>query len=122
MNVCIFSGRLTNDAKGRNTEGGKFVASYSIAVPVGWGNQKKTIFVNCTHWNCEKLLQYLVKGAAVTIRGQYNEREYTKDGEQKRFHEIIVAELEFQRGGEKKEETKSKLQEEFFEDDQAIPF
>ncbi len=104
MNLCIFSGRLTGDAKTSSSKNGKFYARYGLAIPVGWGENKRTVFVNCTQWNCEKLAPHLTKGTPVLVRGQYDEHEFEKDGEMKKYSEIIVAELEFQQGAPKQQQ------------------
>ena len=74
MNVCIFSGRLTKDAETRYTQSGKCVCSFGLAVDTGFGDNKKTVFLNCSVWNKEALAQYLTKGKPVIVHGEYTER------------------------------------------------
>ena len=99
MNVCIFSGRLTKDAETRYTQSGKCVCSFGLAVDTGFGDNKKTVFLNCSVWNKEALAQYLTKGKPVIVHGEYTEREWqAQDGSQRKTAEIIVREIEFQQG------------------------
>ena len=99
MNVCIFSGRLTKDAETRYTQSGKCVCSFGLAVDTGFGDNKKTVFLNCSVWNKEALAQYLTKGKPVIVHGEYTEREWqAQDGSQRKAAEIVVREIEFQQG------------------------
>ena len=99
MNICIFSGRLTKDAETRYTQSGKCVCSFGLAVDTGFGDNKKTVFLNCSVWNKEALAQYLTKGKPVIVHGEYTEREWqAQDGSQRKTAEIVVREIEFQQG------------------------
>lgn len=63
------------------------------------GDNKKTVFLNCSVWNKEALAQYLTKGKPVIVHGEYTEREWqAQDGSQRKTAEIIVREIEFQQG------------------------
>ena len=65
----------------------------------GFGDNKKTVFLNCSVWNKEALAQYLTKGKPVIVHGEYTEREWqAQDGSQRKTAEIIVREVEFQQG------------------------
>lgn len=96
MNVCVFAGRLTADAKSKDVNG-TTVASYSVACDSGWGEKKSTLFVNCVHWKPGGALRFLVKGKPVLVRGQLRERKFQdKDGSERKLTELLVAEMEFQ--------------------------
>lgn len=96
MNVCIFAGRLTADAKSKDVNG-TAVASYTVACDSGWGEKKSTMFVNCVHWKPGGVLQYMTKGKPVIVRGQLRERTYqAQDGTDRKITELVVAEMEFQ--------------------------
>ncbi len=83
INVCTFSGRLGNDAETRYTANQKAITNFSLAVDIGWGENKKTMWVNCGIWGDwgEKTAPYLTKGAAVTVSGEIELREYESNGE-----------------------------------------
>ena len=100
MNSCIFAGRLTKDCEVRQTQNGKSVGNYTLAIDDGYGENKRTLFLNCVHWNVEKIGQYLTKGKAVIVRGKLQQREYTdKEGNQRKVIELNVQESTFQQGG-----------------------
>jgi len=98
MNCCVFAGRVLRDCEVKQTQSGKFVGNYAIAVDDGYGENKRTLFLNCSHWNCEKVAQYLTKGKAVIVRGKLQQREYEKDGQKVRVYELNVQESQFQQG------------------------
>ena len=100
MNCVVMAGRLTKDIEVRQTQNGKSVGNYTLAVDDGYGENKHTLFLNCVHWNCEKIAQYMTKGKAVIVRGKLQQREYTdKEGQQRRIIELNVQESTFQQGG-----------------------
>ncbi len=84
INVFTFSGRLGRDAETRYTQGGKPVTSFTVAVDVGFGERKQTMWVSCACWGdrWEKLAPYLTKGGMVTVTGEAELQTYKgKDGE-----------------------------------------
>lgn len=86
MNYGHFAGRLGRDADRRATPNGKSVCNFSIGVDIGWGENKKTLWVGCALWGerGENLAQYLTKGTAVAVAGEIDIRMYeTKDGSTK---------------------------------------
>jgi single-strand DNA-binding protein len=80
MNYGHFAGRLGRDAELRATPSGQSVANFVIAVDTGWGDNKKTLWVDCALWGdrAEKLTQYLTKGKAVSVSGDVDLRTYEK--------------------------------------------
>lgn len=81
MNVGTFAGRLGRDADLRQGDTPqKSVCNFSVAVNVGWGEKKRTLWVGCAIWGerAEKLAQYLTKGSAVTVSGDVDLRTYEK--------------------------------------------
>lgn len=62
-------GRLGKDAEIRDA-GGKKVLSFSVAVEDGYGDNKKTLWVDCSKWG-EKtaIAEYLTKGTQVWVAG-----------------------------------------------------
>ena len=99
MNHCTFSGRLVADAEMRYTASGTPVTSFRIAVDTGFGEHKRTDFINCVLWKREGLAAHLTKGKPVMLSGEYQGREYEdKNGQKQRTVEIIVRDVEFQQG------------------------
>lgn len=85
INVFTFSGRIGRDAEVRNTSGGKVVVGFPVAVDVGYGDNKSTLWVDCSGWGdrWEKLAEYLPKGASVTVTGEANLQTYQSNGVEK---------------------------------------
>ena len=70
--------RLGKDATTRYTQAGKSVTGFSAAFDDGWGDNKKTVWLDCSGWGerYEKVAQYLVKGAQVVVEGNIGTREH----------------------------------------------
>jgi len=96
MNNCNFSGRLPRDAELKDV-GQYKVCNFSIASDVGYGENKKTLWIDCAIWGKqgESLVQYLSKGQQVFINGELSTREYDKDGMTKTSLTVRVNSLDF---------------------------
>lgn len=84
MNVATFTGRIGRDAETRDA-GKSQVTSWSIAVDVGFGEQKHTLWIDCSLWGDRgpKLAPYLTKGSMVSVSGEVDLRSYEgKNGTQ----------------------------------------
>src|SRR3954470_19677490 len=106
MNQGIFSGRLGRTADLKNT-GRDSVCNFSVAVDVGWGEKKRTLWVGCALWGerATKLAQYLTKGTAVTVSGDVDLRQYDKkDGTAGAEITLNVQRLTLRGGGERGEQ------------------
>lgn len=107
MNLVILSGRLGADAEVKYTNAGTPMASFRIAHDLGWGDNKKTMWISCLLFGSkndepgqsrpEKLGQYLTKGTKVVIQGELQQPDAfnTRDGELSAANVIFVRELEF---------------------------
>jgi len=97
MNKFIGVGRLVREVEIRYTQTGKAVASYTLAIDSGFGENKKADFIPIVAW--EKLAElsstYLVKGSKVLVEGRLQIREYEKDGQKRRAAEIVAQNIEF---------------------------
>lgn len=71
-------GRIGKDAVTRVTQKGESVTGFSLAMDDGFGDNKKTLWFDCSGWGkrYEAVAQYLVKGAQVWIVGEQGEREH----------------------------------------------
>lgn len=78
MNSCNFIGRIGRDAAVRYTQGGKSVTGWSLAVDTGFGDNKATLWLDCSAWGerHEKIAQYLTKGSQVGVTGEIGTREH----------------------------------------------
>jgi len=74
-------GRIGRDAEVRQTNNGTSVANFPVAVDVGYGDNKATLWLDCSMFGKRAeggLVQYLVKGTQVMVEGDINLRQYTK--------------------------------------------
>ena len=95
LNLFIASGYLGNDIDVRFTPNGKWIGTFSLPVVSGWGEHEKTAWVRCKVIGdrAEKLQAYLVKGALVTVNGQFEMEEWEKNGVKHSVPVIIVRDL-----------------------------
>lgn len=104
--VCI-SGRLGKSAELRRTQNGDPVLSFSVAVNDGYGENKSTMWFDCSMFGKrgEKLVDFLEKGKEVTITGELGRREHAG----KTYLTVRVGELDMHGGkqGETRERSQS---------------
>jgi single-strand DNA-binding protein len=97
LNKVIIVGRLTRDPEVRYTQTGKAVASFSVAVDTGFGENKHTDFIPIVVW--EKLAEAcgnnLTKGRRVLVEGRLQIRDYEKDGVKRRAADVVAQNVEF---------------------------
>lgn len=70
--------RVGKDAEVRATSSGKELASFSVAFDNGWGDNKQTIWLDCTYWGNRgvKVAPYIKKGSQLVVEGDIGTREY----------------------------------------------
>jgi single-strand DNA-binding protein len=97
MNKVIIVGRLTRGPELRYTQAGKAVATFSVAVDTGFGENKRTDFVPVIFW--EKLAELcsnnLTKGRRILVEGRLQIRDYEKDGQRRRSADVVAQNVEF---------------------------
>lgn len=99
MNSITIAGQLGKDSELRALPDGTQVLQFSVAD--SQGRDKPPIW-----WNCQlfgkragSLQQYLVKGQAVTVSGNFAEREWTsKEGEKRKSMDVRVNDVALQGG------------------------
>ena len=80
-NVFSALGRIGRDAEVRSTQSGTSVAGFPVAVDVGFGDNKQTMWLDASLWGKRAesgLVQYLVKGQQVHVIGEIGTREFQK--------------------------------------------
>jgi single-strand DNA-binding protein len=81
----------------RYTQTGKAVASFSVAVDTGFGENKRADFIPVVVW--EKLAEVcgnnLSKGRRVLVEGRLQIRDYEKDGQKRRAADVVAQNIEF---------------------------
>lgn len=78
MKTIVIAGNIGKDATTRTTQGGDKVTGWPVAVEERNGQDKRTIWFDCTLWGArgEKLAQYLTKGSKVSVAGELSTREH----------------------------------------------
>lgn len=97
MNKVIIVGRLTRDPEVRYTQTGKAVASFSVAVDTGYGENKRADFIPVVVWDklAEVCGNNLTKGRRVLVEGRLQIRDYEKDGQKRRTADVVAQNVEF---------------------------
>lgn len=97
INTIIVSGNVGKDAVLRVTPNGKHIASFSIPAKTGFGDNEKTSWLNCKMFGAmaEKLSVAVVKGAKVTVSGEFVIEEWTRqDGSAAQTPTILVRDID----------------------------
>lgn len=78
MNSFNGIGRIGRDAVTRPTGNGKPVTSWPLAIDVGWGERKTTLWLDCALWGerGQKVADYLTKGTQIGVTGEIGTREH----------------------------------------------
>ena len=93
MNKVFLIGRLTKDAELKYTPGeGKAVTTFNIALDDGFGEHKKTYFINVVVWGktAEAVANYTHKGSKIAVQGKITTRSYDKDGTKRYITEVVA--------------------------------
>ncbi len=84
MNTVNISGRLGKEVEETKTETGISTCKFSIAVNKGYGENKKTHWIECVAWRstADYLFNYARKGDLLEITGELTTNNYkNKNGE-----------------------------------------
>lgn len=101
MNVVTLAGRLAKDPEVRNTNSGKTVAQFTLAVDrafKGPNGEKEADFINIVAWNktAELVGKYSHKGSFCMVSGRIQVRSYdANDGTKKWVTEVVADRVEF---------------------------
>ena len=97
MNKVFLTGRVTREWEIRATSNGTTIARNSIAVDSGYGDNKRTDFINLTAFGktAETLEKYGFKGQKMLIEGRIQTGSYEKDGVKHSTTDVIVDRSEF---------------------------
>ena len=91
------TGNIGRDVETRQA-GSSTVATFPLAVTVGFGERQSTLWVRCNLWGNRAtggLIQYLVKGQAVAVSGELSENAYQgSDGVEKKSLELNINSLD----------------------------
>lgn len=98
MNLAIFNGNLGRDPETKYTQSGKCVCTFSVGVSSGWGDNKRTDWINVVVWDkrAETCSQHLHKGSKVLVEGRIQTRSYdAQDGSKRYVTEVVANNVEF---------------------------
>lgn len=93
QNLALVAGRLGRDPEIKTSKDGKPIAKFSIATETGWGNNKKTNWLNivCFGKTAEYVEKYIQKGDLVAATGRIDIDDYEKKDGSKSVWVSIVA-------------------------------
>ena len=96
LNRIVLMGRLCADPQLRQTQNGKPVANFTLAVDRDH-NREETDFVDIVAWNgtAEFVNKYFVKGQMAVVTGRLQARKYEKDGANRTSYEVIADSVYF---------------------------
>ena len=101
LNVCALQGRLARDPELRQTNTGKQVATFTLAVgPRAQGRQRqeRADWIPVIAWEraAEFAYKWLTKGQMVAVDGRLQSRTYTaKDGTNRTVLEVVANNINF---------------------------
>lgn len=100
INNAVIMGRITHDLEVKQTQGGKSVLRFNVAVdrPTKQGQEKQTDFISCVAWNgqADFIRKYFGKGRMIALVGSIRTGSYTDKNNVKRYTtEIWVDNVSF---------------------------
>ena len=114
INKAIIMGRLTHEPELRQTGTGRSVCSFSIAVNNGYGENRRTDFINCVAWNktAEFVRRYFTKGKMIIVIGRITTRAWEdKNGKRCYATDVVADEVSFGESKGTASESKPSLSE-----------
>ena len=92
-NVCLI-GRITKDLELRETQEGKKVCKFTIAVR---RDENNADFINCMVWNqqAENLCKYQSKGSLISVVGSIRTGSYEKEGNKVNTFEVLANQIHY---------------------------
>ena len=100
MNIVILHGRLTADPTIRQSNSGKSIAGFSVAVD-GYKDKdgnKQTDFIRCTAFGqtADMLARYWTKGKEIALEGNLRQNDYTdNNGTKHKSYQVVVNRVHF---------------------------
>jgi single-strand DNA-binding protein len=95
MNSLMISGNLTRDPEIRFTPKGTSRCSFTVAVNVGKGEDRRGHFFDCVAWKTigEEIAEKFKRGMYIEVNGMLTQSQWTdKDGKRRSKVEIVVFE------------------------------
>ena len=98
LNIVVLMGRLTATPELKTTQNGTSVCSFTVANDIGYGENKKTAFINVVAWRktAEFVSKYFSKGSMIAIEGSIQTRQYEdRDGNKRTAFEVLAESVHF---------------------------
>jgi len=98
MKSITLIGNVGKDPEMKTSQKGESIASFSVAITDGFGDNQKTEWYNCTAFgkSAENIEKFVKKGSKVAIIGTPKIEEYEdKNGVKQRAFKVIVGQIEF---------------------------
>ena len=91
-NIVLVSGYVGTEPELKSTQSGKKVVRGTLGVPQGYGENKKTVWVKYEAWEkqAEFMSRWGRKGAALTIIGRLDVKEWTAPEDEKKHSDMVV--------------------------------
>lgn len=98
VKMITVAGNVGRDAELRSTQSGEKVLGFSVAVEERGGQEKRTLWFDCSVWGKrgEALERHIRKGDKITVAGEFSTREH--DG--KTYLTVRASEVTLQGGGQ----------------------
>ena len=97
MNIFTATGRIGKDAEVKYTAKGTAVAQFSVAVDSGFGDQKKTTWIEGSVFGKRaegNLPKYLIKGAKIAFSGELGLDEWEHEGKKYSRLKCLISTLD----------------------------
>ena len=101
MNQIVIMGRLTADPELKETQNGKSVTSFGVAVQRDYTNEqneREVDFIPVVAWRstAEFVCRYFAKGQMIALTGRLQSRKYTdKDGNNRTAYDVVADRVYF---------------------------
>lgn len=97
MNKVILIGRVTKEIDLKKTQTGKSVIRFTLAVDKGYGEKKKTNFIDCQAWEgvADTIYKYVQKGDMLSVSGELVNNNFESNGVKQYSYIVNVNEMYF---------------------------
>lgn len=107
LNMVLLIGRLTRDPELRFTPNGNPVTDLGFAVDSGWGDKKRTCFIDVTCWGkaAETIAEHCSKGRELLIQGRLEMDSWEQDNQKRTKIRVVCERFQFlgSRGGQQRD-------------------
>ena len=127
MNSTNIIGNLTKDVELKYTQNNKAVATVTLAVNEGYGDNQKTYFIDVQAWEkqAENLAKYCGKGSKIAVSGKLIQQSWEYEGKKQSKVLIQANNVMFLDNKKQEEETQeevNKITPEEVEESKSDPF